>query len=217
MRKYRNEAILEEVEKASGEVLSQRRMMHHRDHFFPAIIKKLDYQFAAEIGVDKGGFSNHLISKSNLRKIFCVDPWIDNFGSGYIEVDFHPEGDARMKEAQTLLKPYIEVDRAELIRATGLEASAEFPDGYLDFVYIDADHSLEGIFHDIYAWTPKVRVGGIVAGHDYKDGPDSGMKDYWGKGLDFHVKTVVDHYCDRYGYKLHSVGGRIMSWWFVKI
>ena len=217
MKKYRNEAILERVEKVAGDILSEKRSNHHRDNFFPELIKRLDYQFAAEIGVDKGGFSNHLVAKTELKKVFCVDPWIDDFGSDFNPGYFDPKGNARMQEAQDLLQEYIDCDRAELIRATGLEASAHIPDGYLDFVYIDGDHSLEGIYNDIYAWTPKVRQGGIVAGHDYKDGPMSGIVDYWGNQLPYHVKTVVDNYVARYGYKVHPVGGRIMSWWFVKI
>jgi predicted O-methyltransferase YrrM len=42
-----------------------------------------------------------------------------------------------------------------------------FPDGSLDFVYIDADHAYLPTSRDIYYWTEKVRIGGIVAGHDY--------------------------------------------------
>jgi hypothetical protein len=61
-----------------------------------------------------------------------------------------------------------------------------------------------------------VRTGGVIAGHDYKDGPKSGMKDYWGNHLDYKIETVVDYYGARYGYKVNSVGGRILSWWFVK-
>jgi hypothetical protein len=38
----------------------------------------------------------------------------------------------------------------------------------LDFVYIDGDHSYEGVLRDIHAWTPHVRKGGIIAGHDYR-------------------------------------------------
>jgi hypothetical protein len=177
----------------------------------------MDYKLAAEIGVDVGSFSEHLLSKTELQKLFCVDPWYDDFGSGYQKDHFDPKGNTRMDECSDRLAEFTKTDRAELVKATGLEASAEIPDGYLDFVYIDGDHSLEGIYNDIYAWTPKVRVGGIVSGHDYKDGVNSGMKDYWGKDLEYHVKTVVDYYGARYGYKIHPVGGIVKSWWFVKV
>ena len=47
------------------------------------------------------------------------------------------------------------------------------------------------------------KIGGIIAGHDYKDGPKSGISDYFGKQLNYHIKTVVDYYGQRYGYKIH--------------
>jgi hypothetical protein len=39
--------------------------------------------------------------------------------------------------------------------------------GSLDFVYIDGNHRFEQVVADLAAWAPKVRPGGIVAGHDY--------------------------------------------------
>jgi hypothetical protein len=216
MPEYRNQKIVDAVDKIADELLKTKKSAMYRDHFFPEMINKMDYKLAAEIGVDGGAFSNHILSKTKLQKMFCVDPWFDDFGSGYQKEYFDPKGNTRMTVCAETLDEFIKNDRAEMVRATGLEASVEIPDGYLDFVYIDGDHSLEGIYNDIYAWTPKVRVGGIVAGHDYKDGPNSGMKDYWGNNLPYHIKTVVDYYGARYGYKINSVGGRIQSWWFVK-
>jgi hypothetical protein len=39
-----------------------------------------------------------------------------------------------------------------------------------DVVYIDADHSYESVLADINAWTPHVRRGGILCGHDFFEG-----------------------------------------------
>jgi len=218
MKKYRNENIIESVEKVANKILGEKKSNKFRDHFFPRLCDEMDFSFAAEIGVDKGGFSNHMLNRSKLKRLYCIDPWIDNFGSGVgkSKGEYDPDSNIRMKQCEDTLRKHLDDDRAEMIKAYSTEVSPEMPDGTLDFVYIDGDHSLEGIFNDIYAWTPKVRVGGVVAGHDYKDDPNSGMKDYWGDQLPYHVKTVVDYYGARYGYKIHSVGGRILSWWFVK-
>lgn len=48
-----------------------------------------------------------------------------------------------------------------------LAAAARYVDGSLDAVFIDADHSYESVASDIAAWLPKVRPGGIIAGHDF--------------------------------------------------
>ena len=42
-----------------------------------------------------------------------------------------------------------------------------FPDGYFDFVYIDADHTYEMVKKDVNLWLPLVKKGGIIGGHDY--------------------------------------------------
>ena len=42
-----------------------------------------------------------------------------------------------------------------------------FEDESLDFVYIDGFHEFDYVMSDLIFWTPKVRPGGIVAGHDY--------------------------------------------------
>ena len=44
-------------------------------------------------------------------------------------------------------------------------------DKFFDLVYIDADHRYEAISADIKAWYPKVKIGGILAGHDYRAHP----------------------------------------------
>jgi predicted O-methyltransferase YrrM len=50
---------------------------------------------------------------------------------------------------------------------SSVDASKLYADASLDFVMIDADHSYEGVRSDIDAWLPKLKVGGILAGHDF--------------------------------------------------
>lgn len=47
-----------------------------------------------------------------------------------------------------------------------VEAAGHVVDESLDFVFIDAIHSFEAVSSDLNAWFPKVRRGGLVAGHD---------------------------------------------------
>lgn len=59
--------------------------------------------------------------------------------------------------------------------AGSVNAAKHQADGSLDFVFIDADHTYESVLADIDAWLPKVRSGGILAGHDYVNAPWSGV------------------------------------------
>lgn len=43
----------------------------------------------------------------------------------------------------------------------------KIPDGSLDFIFIDGDHSYEQAKNDITKWWPKVRTGGLFSGHDF--------------------------------------------------
>ena len=56
---------------------------------------------------------------------------------------------------------------ATILRKRSMEALEDVPDGSLDFVYVDADHTFDAVMMDIICWARKVRPGGIVAGHDY--------------------------------------------------
>jgi len=49
------------------------------------------------------------------------------------------------------------------------EAAARYADGALDFVFVDADHSREAVLRDLRAWWPKIRPGGVLAGHDFEE------------------------------------------------
>ena len=51
-----------------------------------------------------------------------------------------------------------------------LEAANLYSDNSLDFVFIDASHDYVNVKKDIEHWYPKVKTGGIIAGHDYTDG-----------------------------------------------
>ena len=70
----------------------------------------------------------------------------------------------------TFLKYMMDTDSIQYmtpIRLSSVEASKLYKDGSLDFVFIDAMHTYDGVTADITAWMPKIRKGGVLAGHDY--------------------------------------------------
>lgn len=50
------------------------------------------------------------------------------------------------------------------------DASQKFLENSLDVVFIDASHKYQDVLNDIKCWYPKVKKGGIIAGHDYLPG-----------------------------------------------
>jgi hypothetical protein len=54
-----------------------------------------------------------------------------------------------------------------VISGDSADAAAAFADGSIDFLYVDASHSYDGVLRDLVAWYPKVREGGLIAGDDW--------------------------------------------------
>ena len=51
---------------------------------------------------------------------------------------------------------------------TSLTEDAKKGNGVFDLVFIDADHEEEAVLADINMWEPRLRPGGILAGHDLR-------------------------------------------------
>ena len=59
-----------------------------------------------------------------------------------------------------------------------------------DFVFIDGDHSYEGVKRDFELYEPNVRSGGIIALHDIKN-PETGVPALWDDiSSEYDVKEI---------------------------
>ena len=65
------------------------------------------------------------------------------------------------------LQRYEVRDLVRVIDMDSRQAAQRFADGVADFIMIDADHAYENVVADIQAWLPKVKAGGVMAGHDW--------------------------------------------------
>lgn len=147
-----------------------------------------------EIGVQFGNFTERLLKFSKLRRVYSVDPWMHFGPNQYLDrANVNQEvQDYRYLQTVNRCIPY--GVRSVVMRMTSEDAAKLFPAGSLDFVYIDANHSYEMVKQDIEMWWPKVRMGGIFAGHDYLDG--------FKNDSEFGVKRAVDEHASHYGQKL---------------
>jgi len=127
----------------------------------------------AEIGVFTAALSSRLLQRDDLT-LYMVDSWnVSDKDSEYAKTgDFHAEltqeqQDKYFENAREVVSIY--GDKAKILRKPSVEAAKEIPDASLDFVFIDADHSYEGCKADIAAWVPKIKLGGLLSGHDYNN------------------------------------------------
>lgn len=136
----------------------------HRN-MFPMFLQSLGLcGTAVEVGVAEGNYSREFL-RFWPGRYFMVDMWCHIDGYDDVMNGDDAEHEARYQQALGVAQSC--PGRCSIYRMDSLAASQQFDDRSLDFVYIDADHSYEGCKRDILAWAPKVKSGGILAGHDY--------------------------------------------------
>jgi hypothetical protein len=62
---------------------------------------------------------------------------------------------------------FVSDNRVTFHHLPSIEATKKFQDNSFDFIYIDAHHSYESVTQDLNTWYPKLRVGGVICGHDF--------------------------------------------------
>ena len=138
-----------------------------------------------ELGVKRGEFSEEVLQKWTLTKqYYLVDPWAQQ--QDYVDVANvqTSEHEGFMREALARMQNF--PGRYTVVRNFSFAAVHQFPDCFFDFVYVDAVHDYEGALNDLIDWWPKLRSGGIMAGHDYFDN----IEPY---GI-FEVKSAADRF-----------------------
>jgi len=158
---------------------------------------RLGFKKGAEIGVSSGRYSEILCQNISGLDLLCIDIW---------------RKERIFQTAKQKLAPY----KTTLIRKSSVEAAKDVAEESLDFVFIDADHKYESVRQDLKVWVKKVKVGGIVSGHDYYVFPYSKNRG---------VIDAVDEYVKKHNISLHltdldynveSRDDRQPCWYFYK-
>lgn len=183
------------------------------------VFTELGFNKGAEVGVFKGKYSEVLCKANPNLELYGVDAWrVDAHSKGVFtedEVQLQGYFDKCYKETLRRMSPY---PKYTVIKKLSTEAAKDFEDNSLDFVYIDAGHDFLNFTLDLHYWSRKVKVGGIVSGHDYARYP---YRKY------IHVKRVLEAYA--WSYKMipffvigslevreGEVRDRYRSWLWVK-
>ena len=145
----------------------------NRKYFLKYLIEQNNYTTMAEVGVRDGRTTFYLLDNCPNLTIYGID--LSN--SGYYNNEIKAKYSDRLIPIQG--NSHLVADRVPQV----------------DLVFIDADHSYNGCRGDIIAYSPKVKPGGILSGHDI---------DYPG------VNSAVNQYVKSFNVGPNNV-------WFTKI
>jgi hypothetical protein len=157
-----------------------------------------DNPICIELGVEKGHFSHLILQHLNPGKLYLVDPWEVGYDKNadktydatinHLPTAYSTEDDYR----QVFGRFYPNIKKNQVIMRPDYSYNVvdDFKDDYFDFVYIDSCHLYEAVKADLSSFLPKLKLGGVMAGHDYV------------KYSNFGVIQAVDEFCAEYGYEM---------------
>lgn len=145
-----------------------------------ALKKKANF---VEIGCNLGRSSSvlGLIAKERKCNLVCID--------NFIEV---PNGISSSDEVKQQFEKNMHDVEAEykLMAMDSKEASSKYRQE-IDLLFIDGDHSYEGVKEDIRLWVRRVKKGGAVLFHDYL-GSNFGVKKAVDEAKDLERITIIE-------------------------
>jgi len=163
----------------------------------------------AELGVYAGESSARLLNKWRGRHLVSIDPWQQAEVTGSSDAA-DPAGagsDVLYETSRARLERF--GARSSIWRATSAEAADRLPDGCLDFVCLHADDDDASVTRDLEMWFPKVRPGGVLAGHHHRDG---GVPEGHARG-----QAAVDSFFRARDLRVHVTGEPTSPMWIVEL
>lgn len=131
-----------------------------------------------EIGVEFGGFTDIYaedILKNN-GEIWLLDLW-ETEGNDFYFSKYKGQVEAGY---EIVKQKYGNDNRFHIVKGSSFEKHNEFEDNFFDWIYLDADHSYEAVKKDIENWYSKLKVGGIISGHDFDVRPNQERAELFG-------------------------------------
>lgn len=123
--------------------------------------KGIESHVGVEIGVDRGATSEYLIKNIPSLFLYGVDPYVD-YQDWWGYVSWSDQAHAAMRQRLDQYK-----SQFKLYRVTSDDGAALFKDESLDFIFIDGIHTYEQVLLDCKHYYPKLKKGGLCAGHDF--------------------------------------------------
>lgn len=194
--------------------------MEHRNmgdsHLLVDILKQLlqpelaiSQFLGVEVGVYRGDLSLKLLEAFPKLILHLVDVWEPSDS----ESEYVKSGDAcgslSFEEHTDNYKHVVGMfkwtRRVFIHKKRSVVAANILLDRSMQFVYLDADHTLAAITKDINTWWPKVKPGGILCGHDYTTEENQTGK--------FGVEKAVKQFAKDTSLTVNLLGS---NWWIRK-
>ena len=153
-------------ELADADVCALAEAAGDRMDLWSAFLRTYEVRTMAEIGVYRGAYAERMLADCDgLERYYLLDPWrhLDDWDKPANKSDDVFEGFYQ----ETMRRTEAQAEKRVVLRGTTTEVIDQIPDGSLDCVYIDGDHTLRGITTDLARVFPKVREGGFIAGDDF--------------------------------------------------
>lgn len=152
---------------------------------------------AVEIGVAAGEFSRHILNATQPERLHLIDPWCRQERADYENDPSNwsaEEGEALHDKVRAAFASEISAGQVVIHRDFSTNVAGSFPDGSLDWIYVDGLHSYEGAKADLEAFHPKLKPDGLMLGHDY-------AKHDAARAMGFGVVEAVDEFVGKFGYR----------------
>jgi hypothetical protein len=178
---------------------STLKIFNTRNEMIESLVRK--HGTYAEIGVFEGKFSDTLCNILLPKYLVLIDLFEGVCGSG--DQDGNNFSYANLGDTYSKLCKQSKVypDMLKIMKGDSSKMLGEFSDNTFDMIYIDGDHSYEGVKRDIEVSYFKTKPGGLIMGHDYEMNMDKAKTSY-----DFGVKAAVDEFCEKYKQKIIAKG-----------
>jgi len=162
------------------------------------LLKGRPHAVGAEVGVFRGVFAAKLLAAlPGIKTYYAIDPW-EMYDDHYKTLQRNScertvNQNNAYKQFLNRVKPW--QNKIVVLRKMSMDALIDVPDESLDWVFVDANHSYEYSKADILGWSPKVKPGGLISGHDIIDkGKAKGVVRKIPFGVDRAVKEIFPHF-----------------------
>lgn len=140
--------------------------MDYEDIYDIFINECSDGDTIVEVGSWRGRSLCYLLEKAKQQNkkldIVAVDTW-----TGQDDGKGQTEGSMLQEFQDNLIKAGFELSEYRYILEDTTFSASHFQDNSIKCCFIDGNHEYQKVKEDILAWLPKVKDGGILAGHDY--------------------------------------------------